>query len=177
MNNSTYKDLPELARKTVENYVTTSQILAVPETGLDAFRDQRAGVFVTIKTSDDKLRGCIGTISPVCETILHETIQNAISAATRDPRFLPVEADELECLNYEVSVLYPPEPAASLADLDPIKYGVIVSSRGRRGLLLPDLDGINTAEEQVRHAMYKAGLHPSETVVLQRFLVDKYMEA
>ena len=170
------KNLPELARKTVEHYVVTGTTPSIPEAGLNEFRSKQAGIFVTIKTAEQELRGCIGTISPVCNNILEETIQNAISAATRDPRFKPIQSAELKELNYEVSVLHPPEPASSLDELDPIKYGVIVSSRGRRGLLLPDLDGINTVEEQVRHAMYKAGLHPSETIALQRFQVDKYEE-
>lgn len=174
MDETTFTTLPELARYTVETRINTGQTPAAPSAGLDEFRHKQAGVFVTLKTEGKELRGCIGTISPVCDNVLEETIQNAVSAATRDPRFQPVQPDELPQLSYEVSLLHPPEPVSSLEALDPIKYGVIVSARGRRGLLLPDLEGINTVEEQVRHAMYKAGLHPSETISLYRFQVDKY---
>lgn len=171
------KDLPGLARQAVEDFVQNGQAPASPPSGLEEFRQQQAGVFVTLKTQDQQLRGCIGTIAPVCQNILEETIQNAISAATRDPRFRPVQPPELKDLNYSVSVLHPPEQISSMEALDPRRYGVIVSARGRRGLLLPDLEGINTVEEQVRHAMYKGGIFPTETIELYRFQVDKYEES
>lgn len=170
----TIQSLPELARKTVETYINQNQKLAIPESGLDAFRQQQAGVFVTLKTATQQLRGCIGTIAPVCANILEETIQNAISAATRDPRFKPVQKTELDGLLYSVSVLHAPEQIFSTEALDPRRYGVIVASRGKRGLLLPDLEGINTVDEQVTHAMYKGGIFPTESIELYRFQVDKY---
>lgn len=167
--------LPQLARQTVESFVQTGQILPEPPSGLDEFRAQQAGVFVTLKIQD-QLRGCIGTIAPVSPNVLVETIQNAVSAATRDPRFRPVQPAELNQLQYEVSVLHPPEQISSIESLDPKRYGVIVACRGRRGLLLPDLEGIDKAEDQVRHAMAKGGIFPTETVELYRFQVDKYEE-
>ena len=172
----TAQTLPQLARISVESYVKSRELLSVPEQGLDDFRNQKAGVFVTLMTSKDQLRGCIGTIRPVYDNVLLETIQNSVSAAQRDPRFRPVSAEELENLVYSVSVLHDPEPANSLDELNPQKYGVIVAAQGRRGLLLPDLEGIETAQQQVHHAMLKAGLKPGTTIELYRFQVDKYAE-
>ena len=166
--------LPELAARAVASFVNTRQILETPQTGFDAFAHQKAGVFVTLKTPTNELRGCIGTISPVYANVLEETIHNAVSAASRDPRFPPVQVTELAGLKYSVSVLYAPEPIQSLDLLDPAHYGVIVTARNRRGLLLPDLEGIDTPEKQVYHATLKAGLMPGEPVQLQRFRVDKY---
>lgn len=168
-------NLPQLARLTIETFIQTGQIISEPESGLDAFRGQQAGVFVTLKIQG-QLRGCIGTIAPVSPNVLAETIQNAVSAATRDPRFRPVQPAELPQLSYEVSVLHAPEQIFGIESLDPKRYGVIVACRGRRGLLLPDLEGIDRAEDQVRHAMSKGGILPSETVELYRFQVDKYEE-
>lgn len=170
------ESLPQLARQVVEHFVQTGQKPEPPPTGLDDFRAQQAGVFVTLKTSDGQLRGCIGTIAPTCGNVLIETIQNAVSAASRDPRFRPVQPQELRQLSYEVSVLHAPEQIESTAALNPRKYGVIVASRGRRGLLLPDLEGIDTIEQQVSHAMYKGGIFPTEPIELYRFQVDKYQE-
>lgn len=167
--------LPELARQATEHFVSKAQRLPLPETGLEAFRNQAAGIFVTLLDQNQQLRGCIGTISPSCDNILAETIQNAISAATRDPRFRPVQPEELPQLHYSVSVLHAPEAIAGPEALDPKRYGVIVVARGgRRGLLLPDLAGIEQAEQQVRHAMHKGGIFPGEAVQLFRFQVDKY---
>ncbi|HEY9844458.1 MAG: AmmeMemoRadiSam system protein A [Candidatus Sericytochromatia bacterium] len=173
---SEIQNLPQLARETVETFIHKGQAPSPPESGLENFGQMRAGVFVTLKTTDGRLRGCIGTIAPVCANILEETIQNAVSAATRDPRFPPVQPQELKNLAYSVSVLHPPEQIYGMDALDPRKYGVIVACRGRRGLLLPDLEGIDTVEDQVRHAMHKGGIFPTETVELYRFQVDKYEE-
>lgn len=171
----TPNSLPELARQAVEHFVRTAQRLPLPATGLTAFRDQSAGIFVTLQDAHQQLRGCIGTIAPSTDSILTETIQNAISAATRDPRFRPVQPEELETLRYSVSVLHAPEAIDSPEALDPKRYGVIVVARGgRRGLLLPDLEGIDHAEQQLRHAMHKGGIFPGEAVQLFRFQVDKY---
>lgn len=169
------QSLPDLARQTVEAFVRTGEPPPVPAAGLDEFRQQQAGVFVTLKIQGH-LRGCIGTIAPVCANVLEETIQNAVSAASRDPRFRPVQPQELGTIDYSVSVLHPPEQIYSVEALDPKKYGVIVASRGRRGLLLPDLEGIDTVEQQVGHAMQKGGIFPTETIELFRFQVDKYGE-
>jgi AmmeMemoRadiSam system protein A len=133
---------------------------------------ERAGVFVSIK-KDGQLRGCIGTFEPSRPNIAEEIIGNAISAATRDPRFLPIAPDELEHLSFSVDVLTPPEPA-EFGDLDPKKYGVIAECGWKRGLLLPDLEGVDTAKDQVSICCQKAGISPGEPVKLSRFQVKRY---
>ena len=167
--------LPALARRVVETFVNTGEVMTAPESPSD-FLSQRAGCFVSIKTLDGDLRGCIGTIEPVKDTLAEELIANAISAAMRDPRFAPVRADELPQLKYSVDVLAPPEPT-TIAGLDPNVYGVIVEDdTGRRGLLLPHLEGIASAERQLEIASRKAGIKPGANVKLLRFRADRYRE-
>ncbi|MEW6574004.1 MAG: AmmeMemoRadiSam system protein A, partial [Bacillota bacterium] len=120
------------------------------------------------------LRGCIGTIEPTQANIVEEVVENAVSAATRDSRFDPVSPAEVPDLDVTVDVLGEPETVSGLDDLDPKRYGVIVSRGSRRGLLLPDLEGIDTPEQQVSIARRKAGIDPEETVKLERFLVTRY---
>ena len=135
----------------------------------------RSGAFVSLK-KDGHLRGCIGTIVPTCDSLAEEICANAISAGCRDPRFNPVEAAELDELVYDVDVLSEPEDIAGPEELDPKRYGVIVSCGGRRGLLLPDLDGVDTVEEQVRIAAQKGGIDPTEPdVTYQRFTVTRHV--
>lgn len=131
------------------------------------------GVFVSLK-KHGRLRGCIGTIAPVCRSIHEEVLQNAAAAANHDPRFPPVRRDELDELEYSVDVLSPPEPVEDLATLDPKKYGVIVSAGNRSGVLLPDLEGIDTVEEQLDICRRKAGISPDARVTVQRFTVTRY---
>lgn len=135
-----------------------------------------AGVFVSLK-KDGQLRGCIGTILPTRDTLAAEICANAVSAGCRDPRFDPVDADELDELVYDVDVLSAPEPIDGPDELDPARYGVIVNaSRGRRGLLLPDLDGVDTVEEQLRIAARKGGINLDESsVTLERFTVTRHL--
>lgn len=134
----------------------------------------RAGVFVSIKKHGE-LRGCIGTISPQCASIAKEVERNAIAAATQDPRFPPVAASELDDLTFSVDVLMPAEPIGSLSELDPKRYGIIVAKGGRRGLLLPDLEGVDSPEEQFYIACMKAGISPDEDgIKLERFEVKRY---
>jgi AmmeMemoRadiSam system protein A len=121
-----------------------------------------------------ELRGCIGTIEPVRRNLAEEIINNAVSAGAEDPRFRPLQLEELPDLTISVDVLAPPEPIDSEDDLDPRRYGVIVSSRGRVGLLLPNLGGIDTVAEQVGIARQKAGLLPDEPVRLARFEVTRH---
>lgn len=170
------KELTSLARAAVEIFVTEGQRLKLSEEpqGLLA---ARAGCFVSIKTSAGDLRGCIGTIEPQQDTLMEEIIVNAVSAATHDPRFSPVSAAELAQLKYSVDVLSASEPA-TLADLDPIRFGVIVEDeRGeRRGLLLPDIAGVDTVSKQVEIAARKASIRPGEPVKLFRFRVDRFRE-
>jgi AmmeMemoRadiSam system protein A/AmmeMemoRadiSam system protein B len=169
-------ELPALARQVVETFVTRNEILAVPENPSD-FLSQRAGCFVSIKTRAGELRGCIGTIDPVKNTLAEEVIFNAISAATRDPRFAPVRKDELSGLKYSVDVLSQPEPAR-LEDLDPRIYGVIVEDESgvRRGLLLPNLEGVDTAARQLEIASRKAGIPRDTKIKIWRFRSERHRE-
>lgn len=134
----------------------------------------RAGAFCSLK-KDGELRGCIGTTGPTQPSLAREIVENAVSAGTRDPRFEPVDEDELDDLVYSVDVLGTPEAIDSPASLDPARWGVIVSARdGRRGLLLPDLEGVDTVEQQVSIARRKAGIGEREPVSLQRFEVVRH---
>ena len=135
---------------------------------------RRAGAFVSIH-KEGKLRGCIGTILPTTENIAEEIIQNAISASTKDPRFNAIQPEELPLLEINVDVLGDPEDIESPDELDVKRYGVIVSSGYRRGLLLPDLDGVDTVEEQISIARRKGGIGEDEPVKLQRFEVVRHI--
>jgi AmmeMemoRadiSam system protein A len=130
-------------------------------------------VFICLKIRGT-LRGCIGTFQPAEPTIAHETVKNAISAATCDPRFACVRASELDSIEYTVDVLTPPEKVSSKDELNPRKYGVIVRAGGRRGLLLPDIEGVDTVDYQVGIAMQKAGILPGTPIELFRFEVKRY---
>jgi AmmeMemoRadiSam system protein A len=166
--------LVQLAKATIEVYVCEGRKLQAREAPAPV-EGGRAGVFVTLHSrSTHDLRGCIGTISATESTLAEEVINNAISAATRDPRFPPVTRAEVSDLEIEVSVLYPPEPIASEAQLDPRHYGVIVQRGWRRGLLLPDIEGIDDVKTQIRYARMKAGFGANEPVELFRFRVEKY---
>jgi AmmeMemoRadiSam system protein A len=164
--------LVQLARSTIEHFVRTHKEIQ-PPADLSPEMKQRAGVFVSLHKKG-ALRGCIGTFQPMAPTVAQEVIQNAISAATRDPRFSPVQSSELGDLEISVDVLTAPEPIESEDELDPKRYGVIVESGWRRGLLLPDLEGVDTAEYQVDIARRKAGIGPHEPVKLYRFEVKRY---
>ena len=162
-----------LARETVESYVLNRTTPEVPSWASDEMKQNRAGVFVSIH-KEGKLRGCIGTFLPTRENIAQEIISNAVSAATRDPRFDPVGPEELKWLEINVDVLSAPEKISGLEELDVRRYGVIVSSGSRRGLLLPDLDGVDTVEEQVDIARRKGGIRENEPITLERFEVVRH---
>ncbi len=164
--------LVRLARQTIETYVRTGRVIA-PPAELTPEMQAKAGVFVSLHKKGE-LRGCIGTIEPMQENVAKEIIANAISAATRDPRFPPVRPDELDELEISVDVLTEPEPIASLKELDPKVYGVIVESGRRRGLLLPDLEGVDTPAQQVDIALRKAWIRPGEPYKMYRFRVVRY---
>ena len=167
-----------LARRAIETFVREGRVIDPdPDESLPIEAEQQAGTFVSLHDSRGQLRGCIGTFVPNQPSVALEIIQNAISAATRDPRFPPLRPRELDGLQVKVDVLSAPEPVDSPNQLDPRRYGVIVQASAgwyRRGLLLPDLEGVDTVEEQIRICRLKAGIDPDETIDLQRFEVERY---
>ncbi len=163
----------QLAWKSVESYVRHRKVISVPAGLPEELTNTRAGAFVSIH-KQGRLRGCIGTISPTRDNLAEEIIRNAISASTRDPRFEPIRQEELKWLEINVDVLGAPEDIASEAELDVKRYGVIVTRGHRRGLLLPDLEGVDTVRQQVDIARQKAGIGPEEPVELQRFEVVRH---
>ena len=165
--------LVALAKETVELYVREGNVREIQESELSPEMKQRAGVFVCLKIKGT-LRGCIGTFQPQEPTIAHETVRNSISAASCDPRFLCVRPEELNKIEYTVDVLTMPERVADKSELDSHRYGVIVQAGNRRGLLLPDLEGVDTVDEQISIAMQKAGIMPGTPVELSRFEVKRY---
>ena len=153
-----------LARRTIEEYVRTGRQIQVPDDLPQEMCEQRAGVFVSIKINEGqqtRLRGCIGTIQAVQRSIAEEIIHNAISAAVKDPRFAPITPEELDQLVISVDVLGK-------------RYGVVVTNGYRRGLLLPNLEGVDTVEDQVMIAKQKAGIGWQEEVQLERFEVVRH---
>ncbi len=165
-------ELVSLARAAIEAYVGRGERLA-PEPLADTTLPERAGTFVTLYR-DGSLRGCIGTIVPTAPTLAAEVVHNAVQAATADPRFPALEPPELVDLEIKVDVLNPPEQCEE-ADLDPSRYGVIVRCDARQGLLLPDLDGVDTPARQLEIARRKAGIGPHEPIECHRFTVDRYV--
>jgi len=167
--------LPGLAWRAVESYLAGSAELPPLPTG--DYSGTSHGVFVTLRRRDGELRGCMGTIIPACANLLAETWRNARLAAFEDPRFDPVTRGEVGDLHFEVSVLHSQETIAAAAGLDPQRYGVIVSAAdGRRGLLLPGIEGIATSAQQVWYARQKGGIGVDEPITLERFQVDRFEE-
>ena len=164
----------KLARESLESYILSRKILNVPQDLPADLTARRAGAFVSIH-EHGQLRGCIGTISPARSNLAEEIIYNAISASTRDPRFHPIRKEELPFLEINVDVLGEPEDIESEDDLDVKRYGVIVTKGLRRGLLLPDLDGVDTVQQQIAIAKQKAGIASYEKVSLQRFEVVRHV--
>jgi MEMO1 family protein len=165
-----------LARQSLEHYLREGNFLDVPPDVLDELRSRRGGVFVSLK-KEGRLRGCIGTLEATQTDLAQEIIHNAVSAGTEDPRFTPVTPDELDDLVYDVDVLGPMEAISSPAELDAKRYGVVVTSTNgyKRGLLLPDLDGVDTVEEQIAIAKHKAGIFDNEDYSLMRFEVIRHV--
>ena len=163
----------KLARATIETYVSTGEIPDLPKDLPDEMYRQRAGAFVSIK-ENGSLRGCIGTIQATRASVAEEILYNAISAAVKDPRFAPIEADELDKLVISVDILGETEEIHAPDKLDVKRYGVIVTKGRKRGLLLPNLDGVDTVEEQIAIAKNKAGIRPEEEVRLERFEVIRH---
>lgn len=161
-----------LARQSLTHFLTEGEFLP-PPSDLPPELSGQAGAFVSLK-KHGQLRGCIGTFAPTQSTIAAEVIRNAVSAGTEDPRFWPVEAEELAEIDISVDILSAPEPIKGPEELDPKRYGVIVRRGRRSGLLLPDLEGVDSVEEQVGIAKQKAGIAPQEEVELYRFSVTRY---
>lgn len=163
-----------LARLSLETYVRTGSTLDRLPDGLpDQLTNQAAGAFVSLH-ENGRLRGCIGTTGPTKPSVAWEIVHNAVSAGTRDPRFPALRPEELDRLEYSVDVLSQPQPVDSLSQLDPKRYGVIVTYGRKRGLLLPDLDGVDTVEQQVDIARQKGGIRPEDPYTLQRFEVVRH---
>ncbi len=162
-----------LARNTIEKYISEGIIPDIPDDLPKELLEKQAGAFVSIH-EHGRLRGCIGTILATKDCIAKEIIDNAISASTRDPRFDPIRKDELDWLEINVDILGEPEDIESKEQLDVKRYGVIVSNRYKRGLLLPDLDGVDTVDQQIAIAKQKAGILDNEDYSLQRFEVTRH---
>jgi AmmeMemoRadiSam system protein A len=173
LNDKTESIQVQLARKSIEYFLERNKIMTLPENLPEDLIKNRAGVFVSLK-KDGRLRGCIGTFLPTQENIALEIIENAVSAATRDPRFPSVSLNEVELLTVSVDILSQPEEIDDILQLDPKKYGVIVSSGYKKGLLLPNLEGVDTVKYQVDIARQKAGISPDENYQIQRFEVRRY---
>lgn len=163
----------QLARRTIEEYVRTGKKISAPEDLPEEMYERRAGVFVSIK-EEGRLRGCIGTIQAVQPSVAEEIIENAVSASVRDPRFDPIEPEELDKLVISVDVLGDTQEIDSAGELDVKRYGVIVTKGYKRGLLLPNLDGVDTVREQIQIAKRKAGIGENEPVKLERFEVVRH---
>jgi len=169
-----------LAKFSISHYLKTGEVPEIPRDLPDEIIARRAGVFVCFKRNGE-LRGCIGTFTPVYENIAQEIIQNTISAATQDPRFLPVSLSELDEITVAIDILSEPEKLEDeeINKLNPKKFGILVKSEDglRSGLLLPNLEGVNTIEKQVSIACQKAGIdHYAENFCLYKFTVERYEE-
>lgn len=163
----------KLARANLDSYYNNGKTIELNNIDETLLND-RKGVFVSLKINGD-LRGCIGTINPTTNSVAEEIIRNSLSAALNDPRFSPVKKDELREIDISVDLLYPAEPT-TFEELDPKVYGVIVTGGNKRGLLLPNLEGVDTAKQQVEIAMEKAGLTTNDSISLERFKVERFKE-
>lgn len=162
-----------LAREALENRVMGRSLPEWSEAYPGELLTRQAGVFVSLKLNGN-LRGCIGTFAPACDTLFEEIVQNALKAGLEDPRFLPVDREELREIEYSVDVLEKPEKIRSIKELDPLTYGIIVQKGVRRGLLLPDLEGIDRVEKQLEIALQKANIRPDEDYEISRFKVERH---
>ncbi len=166
----------KLAKEAVENYIKNKEIIKVPENLPSQFYNMKKGVFVTIH-KDQELRGCIGTYLPTQENLAAEIISNAVAAASRDYRFLPISVKELPKLSYEVSILSEPVKIKNIKNHNSKKHGIIVRcADGRCGLLLPDLEGVDTTEQQIFISCQKGGINPeTDNYELYEFTVEKHI--
>jgi AmmeMemoRadiSam system protein A len=163
--------LVQLAKDTVDTYINTGKIIK-PQNLTKEMRES-AGVFVSLHKHNE-LRGCIGTFEATQDNVAEEIVHNAISSATQDPRFHRVAKNELDDLDYNVDILTPPKPVKDKTQLDARKYGIIIQSGYRRGLLLPDLEGVDTVEQQIEICRLKAGISPEGPIDIYSFEVRRY---
>jgi AmmeMemoRadiSam system protein A len=169
------KYITDLARRAVEEYIVSGKEAEIEESELPDILQKEAGVFVTLKKAG-KLRGCMGTFKAVQKNAAYEIISNAMTAAENDPRFPEVEKEELNEISISVDILSEPEAVRDKSELDPKKYGILVKGGHQTGLLLPDLEGIETAEKQLNIAKRKAGLREDAEVEIYRFTVSRFEE-
>lgn len=166
----------KLAQQTIETYLKENRLIQPMKNLPKEMLKNKAGVFVSIHKKDGSLRGCIGTFLPTQDNLAQEIIHNAISAAFHDPRFYPIQKNELDDLEISVDVLSRPEPIDSIDKLNVKKYGIIVKADdSRTGLLLPDIEGVDSVDEQILIACQKAGINPAkEKFSLYRFTVERH---
>lgn len=169
------KYITNLARRAVEEYIVSGNEVEVDEDELPEILKKEAGVFVTLKKNGE-LRGCMGTFRPVQKNAAYEIISNAMTAAENDPRFPEVDKSEFDEIVISVDILSEAEEVDDKSELDPSKYGILVKGGHQTGLLLPDLEGVDTAEEQVNIARRKAGLRPDDKIDIFRFSVKRFSE-
>lgn len=163
----------EIAKKAVEEYIRYKKLPPIQKP-IPKELEKKAGVFVCLKTKGN-LRGCIGTFLPVEENLYNEIIKNAISAATADPRFQSIQPEELREIEYSVDILSEPIKVKDISELDHKKYGILVIKGFKKGLLLPDLEGVNSVSEQLKIAKSKAGISlTDDEVEIYKFTVERY---
>ena len=163
-----------IKKKSIEYYTYNRKIMDIPKDLPEEFYKIKAGCFVSLKKNGN-LRGCIGTIIPTKENIAKEIISNSVSAAFNDTRFFSLRIDELNDIEYSVDILYKAEEIESIDDLDVDKYGIIVEKDFRKGLLLPNLEGVDTIECQIQIALNKAGISKDEDYSIKRFKVERHI--
>lgn len=161
-----------LAQESIHHYLNHHEKLSCPEP-LTKDMESRSGAFVSIKKLK-QLRGCIGTLEPCEPNLAMEIIENSLKAALHDPRFSPVTAEELQDLTYSIDVIRPLEKISSVEELDPHTYGLVVRSNGKQGVLLPDLEGVDSAEEQIQICRAKGKIPEDDPVEMYRFKVDRF---
>jgi len=169
------KFITDLARKAVTEYIISGKEAEINEEELPEILKEKAGVFVTLK-KNNKLRGCMGTFRPVQKNAAYEIVNNAMTAAENDPRFPEVNKEEINDIKISVDILSEPELVSDKSELNPEKYGILVKGGHQTGLLLPDLEGIETAEKQLNIAKRKAGLKEDAEVEIYRFTVSRFNE-
>lgn len=170
---SSESDYVKLARMSLEHYLKSGTYMDLPEDISEEILNKKQPVFVSIK-KNGRLRGCIGSLKSFEKNTAMEIIKYAVEAGIRDFRFTPVSLDEVDELTFSVDVLHESEPVEDMAGLDPINFGVIVKKGNRKGLLLPNIEGVDTVDEQLRIALNKAGIDDDEDYEIERFRVERY---